>query len=104
MELEFSAPNTALRPIEPAALGNFGDTDSQPRVDAANVRVSYGVHHGSYPIGGMTIGQARQTLARLINIDPTAIAVIGGQPVSDEHQITGDISMLTFVKPSAMKG
>jgi hypothetical protein len=104
MELEFIAPNATLRPIEPATLGEPGDNDPQPRVDTANVHVSYGVHHGRYPIGGMTIGQARQTLTPLINIDPTAIAVIGGQPVPDEHRIGSDISMLTFVKPSSMKG
>jgi hypothetical protein len=104
MELEFITPQTNLRPIEPATLGNPGDNDSQPPADSANVTVSYGVHHGRYPISGMTVGEARQTLARLINIDPTAIAVIGGSPVPEEMRIDADVSMLAFVKPSAMKG
>ena len=104
MELEFVTPKADLRPIEPATLGEPGDTGTPSPVDTVNVHVSYGVHHGRYPIGGMTVGEARRMLARPIKIDPTAIAVIGGQPVPEEHRISDEVSMLTFVKPSAMKG
>jgi hypothetical protein len=104
MELEFTTRQTELQTIEPAALGEPGGGDSQPHVDSANVAVAYGVHHGRYPIGGMTVGEARQALSRLINIDPAAIAVIHGAPVPDEMRIARGVSMLAFVKPSAMKG
>jgi hypothetical protein len=103
MELEFITRNSELRTLEPGTLGEPGGDESRPRVDSTNVAVSYGVHHGRYPIGGMTVGEARRALARLINIDPTAIAVIGGAPVPEELRIEG-VSTLTFVKPSAMKG
>lgn len=104
MELEFITRETELPTIEPAALGEPGGDESQPRVDSTNIAVSYGVHHGRYPIGGMTVGEARQALSRLINIDPAAIAVIRGAPVPDEMRIAPGVSMLAFVKPSAMKG
>jgi hypothetical protein len=104
MELEYTPRKTNLRLGETAPLGEPNDLDSQPLVDSANVSVTYGVHHGRYPIGGMTVGEARRRLAPLINIDPTAIAVIGGAPVPDDLQIGAGVSMLAFVKPSAMKG
>src|SRR5262245_34657 len=101
MEMKFETPRTNLRPIEPT-FGNPGKDQPATRADNANVTVSYGVHHGSYPIGGMTVGEARRRLGPLINIDPTAVAVIAGLPVPDEQRIEG-VSMLAFVKPSAMK-
>jgi len=52
----------------------------------------------------MHTGDARRALQRLINIDPTAVAVINGAPVDENQQISADVTMLAFVKPSAMKG
>ena len=102
MELKFETPRIDLQPIEPT-FGNPSD-EPQPRVDSANVMVTYGVHHGRYAIGGMTVGEARRRLAPLINIDPTAVAVVAGLPVPDELRIAEGVTMLAFVKPSAMKG
>jgi hypothetical protein len=102
MEMKFETPRTELRPIEPT-FGNPANDEPQPRVDNVNVAVTYGVHHGRYAIGGMTVGEARRRLTPVLNIDPTAVAVIAGLPVPDEQRIE-DVSMLAFVKPSAMKG
>lgn len=90
--------------VEPVSLGTPDDADPQPRVDNVNVNVSYGIHHGSYPIGGLTVGEARSTLQRLINIDPNAVAVINGSPVDESQRIAPGVTLLSFVKPSAMKG
>ena len=81
-----------------------GSTDA-PRVDSRNVLVTHGIHRGRFPIGGMRIREARETLAKLINISPDAVPVINGTPV-DESTVIDDskVSMLAFVKPSALKG
>jgi hypothetical protein len=66
--------------------------------------VSYGIHQGRYPIGGMLVREAREALQRPLNIDASAIAVINGAPFDENQRIGADITMLAFVKPSAMKG
>jgi hypothetical protein len=52
----------------------------------------------------MTVREARQALERLINIDAGAIAVINGAPAAEDLQIASNITVLSFVKPSAVKG
>jgi hypothetical protein len=104
MELEYAPQKNDLRLDEPPPLGDAGDNGSPRRVDSTNVSVTYGVHHGRYPIGGMTVGEARQRLGPMLNIDPTAIAVVAGTPVPDDMQIGDHVSSLAFVKPAAMKG
>jgi hypothetical protein len=105
VELEFRTNSSTVHPIEPVTVGGGADDgDSQPPIDDTNVTVSYGIHQGRYPVGGMTVSEARQALARLINIDPSAVAVINGAPVDENLRIAGNVTMLSFVKPSAMKG
>ena len=43
-------------------------------------------------------------LAPLINIDATAVAVINGRTVDEETTVNGQVGMLSFVKPSSLKG
>ena len=77
---------------------------SETRTDSRNVLVVYGTHQGRFPIGHMTIRDARGVLEKLIRIDPAAVAVVNGVPV-DENQVIGqDVTMLTFVKPSSIRG
>jgi hypothetical protein len=52
----------------------------------------------------MTVGDARRVLSDLINIDPDAVAVVGGRPVEETTVIGDDVSLVSFVKPSALKG
>jgi hypothetical protein len=104
MDLDIRRLGSELERSEPVSLGASGDDEPQARLDSTNVTVSYGIHHGRYPIGGMTVGDARRALQRLINIDPGAVAVINGAPVDENQRITADVTMLSFVKPSAMKG
>lgn len=91
-------------PAQSVSLGTPDDAGPQTRTDSGNVVVSYGIHRGRYPIVGMRVREARQVLQKLINIDPSAVPVIAGFPVDEEQVISEDISMLSFVKPSAMKG
>ena len=69
-----------------------------------SVLVQHGIHSGHFPVAGLTVGEARQTLRGLLNIDPQAAAVIGGRIVEEDTVIRPDTGMLSFVKPSAVKG
>jgi hypothetical protein len=90
--------------VEPVSVGTPDDGGHRPPDYSANVTVTYGIHRGRYPIGGMTVRDARRTLQKLLNIDPSAVAVINGSPVEENVQISAGVTMLSFVKPSAMKG
>ena len=85
-----------------------GTSASGPDVPAANeirnILVSHGIHGGRFPIGGLTVRDARRLLTPLINIDAEAIAVINGSPVTEETTIDNHVTMLSFVKPSSIRG
>ena len=72
--------------------------------DSRNVLVSHGIHTGHFPVGGMTVRDARNVLRRLINIEDEAVAVINGAPVEEDTIIEQDVSMLSFVKPASIRG
>ncbi len=84
--------------------------DTATEIDLGNtvveraVLVHHGIHSGHFPIAGLTVGDARQTLRGLLNIDPEAVAVINGEVVDEEDVIAPNTTMLSFVKPSAVKG
>ncbi len=69
-----------------------------------NITCSYGIHRGNFPVAGMKVKDARAVLKKLIKVDPAAVAVINGSIVNDEHVITSETTMLSFVKTSAIKG
>jgi hypothetical protein len=73
---------------------------------AGSVEVRHGIHSGAFPVAGMTVAEARRTLAGLLNIDPGAIAVLNGRPVRDEEArvITEAAQVLSFVKRSSIRG
>lgn len=93
--------------VQPAIFGDGGDAPENaspaPAVERS-VIVQHGIHRGHFPVGGLRVREARQTLTHLMNIDPQAAAVIDGQIVDEETVIREDIAMLSFVKPSAVKG
>jgi hypothetical protein len=102
MELQFRK-----RPAKNLEQGHPGDeaaATAPAHADHCNVLVTTGIHRGRFPIGGMTIQQARRTLTKLIKIDPQAVPVINGAPVDENTVIGSDVSMLSFVKPSSLKG
>ncbi len=83
-----------------------GDAASESRAeeDHRNVVVSHGIHRGRFPVGGMSVADARRLLGPLINIDSEAVAVIDGSPVADETMINANVTMVSFVKPSSIRG
>lgn len=90
-----------LQHLEPAgATEDFGSLPDDQR----NVLVSHGIHNGRFPIGGMSVRDARHLLTPLIQIDAEAVPVINGHPVEEDTMITEEINMLAFVKPASMRG
>ena len=75
-----------------------GSTSGEGSVD-----VIHGVHIHSFPLAGMTIGQARDEMSELMGIDPTAVAVVDGEE-ADEEAVIHEGQVLTFVKPAGEKG
>lgn len=80
----------------------FGTAGSS--TDESSVLVSSGIHRGRFPVGGMTVRAARRVLGPMINVDPSAVAVINGQIVDEDTVLEGSLGMLSFVKPSSLKG
>lgn len=93
------APDVPIVPVdEPDA------TASPVGAVERSVYCTHGIHTGHFPVAGLTVGEARRTLGKLLNIDPEAAAVIAGQVVDEDHVIGADTAMLTFVKKSSIKG
>ena len=88
-------------------LTQEGPADGGPSAaadDHRNVTVSHGIHRGRFPVGGMSVAAARRILGPLINIDDEAVAVVNGTPVEEDTIISEQITMLSFVKPSSIRG
>src|SRR5262245_14991441 len=100
---------TKPRPQETSAVGaTFAQsaTLEEPRYEAVerSVLVQHGIHSGHFPVAGLRVRDVRQTLTQLLNIDPQAVAVVNGQVVSEDTVIQENVKLLSFVKPSAIKG
>ena len=91
------------RIAEPSEV-NVQSGSGSPSATDSNVRVSYGTHHTPFPIRGLSIRQARESLARLLNIDETAVPVINGSPVEEDTMIDEQVTLLSFVKPASIRG
>jgi hypothetical protein len=89
-------------PDQPTAIATL--VAPEPAADPSSVLVSSGIHRGRFPVGGLTVRAARRVLTPLINIEPAAVAVINGQIVDEDTVLAGDLGMLSFVKPSSLKG
>ena len=89
-----------------AKEGAAGEECATPERANGSVVVHHGIHSGRFPVAGMTVAQARRTLAPLINIDPDAVAVINGYEVEDEatRTITSQDQLLSFVKRTSIRG
>jgi len=91
-----------VKPADDAAPAAPPAEDTAPITK--NITCSYGIHRGNFPIAGMKVKDARRVLKRLIKVDDGAAAVINGQVVSEDKVIQESVTMLSFVKPSAVKG
>jgi hypothetical protein len=89
---------------QPVPLGDADTVVDPAPVVERSVLVQNGIHSGHFPVAGLRVRDARQTLTQLLNIDPQAVAVINGRIVGEDEVIGTDVSLLSFVKPSAVKG
>ncbi|NUQ64547.1 MAG: hypothetical protein HUU20_18940 [Pirellulales bacterium] len=103
MTLELRRPNPVSE-LGPSVQFGGGSSDASTAVDSRNIVVTSGIHRGRFPIGGLRVREARAVLASLMNIDPSAVAVINGRAVGEDEIISENITMVAFVKPSAIKG
>jgi len=104
MDLNLTHPTSTDLELDDAIELGTPDDAAEPRTDSRNVTVTYGIHKGRYPIGGLRIREARQVLRGLIHLDDSAVPVINGRPADPNQRIDENVTMLAFVKPSALKG
>jgi hypothetical protein len=108
LKIKRPSPQQEEPSVHPPAFGGVpavaSESSTAPTVSERSVAVQHGIHRGQFPVGGLRVREARETLHSLMNIDPQAVAVIDGQIVDEDTVIGQDVTMLSFVKPSAVKG
>lgn len=105
--MSFELKKTPNVEVQPPPISDAGAADDAPPQDSCpqgSVFCRHGIHNGWFPIQGMRMGDARQVLNTLLNVDPEAVAVINGNIVDDDYVIGEDIEMINFVKKSSIKG
>src|SRR5215210_923760 len=108
--MNLQTQNRSPRNQEPQArstlLDGAGTTADTPPVALPpnGVMVHHGIHRGRFPVAGLSVGEARAALSRLLNLDPASVAVINGRVVGEDETIGADVALVSFVKPSAVKG
>lgn len=90
--------------VKPADDDDVSAPAEETQKLSKNITCSYGIHRGNFPVAGMKIKDARLVLKKLIKVEDAAAAVINGQTVSEEEVISAETTLLSFVKPSAVKG
>jgi hypothetical protein len=101
MRLRFSSRQPEPKPPQPVTPAPASPPG--PAVERS-VLVQHGIHTGHFPVAGLRVQEIRQTLTPLLNIDPQAVAVINGRVVAETTVVSEDVALLSFVKPSAIKG
>ena len=84
--------------------GPSSPPEEATQVLSKNITCSYGIHRGSFPIAGMKGKDARAVLKKLIKVDDKAAMVINGEVFDENEVISESVKMVSFVKPSAVKG
>ena len=90
-----------------ADLSTGPDPSSDPfetsSASQGRVEVIHGVYSHSMPLVGMSVDQVRGDLSDRMHIDPQAVAVVDGEPVTEDC-VLAEGQVLTFVKPAGEKG
>lgn len=83
--------------------GVSGVFDAQEPEDTSSATVTSGPFREQLPVAGMTVGQIRERMATRLQIDPHAMAVVGGQDV-DENRVVRSSESLVFMNRAGEKG
>ena len=86
-----TGPDPSSDPFEPSDAGQ------------GRVEVIHGVYSHSMPLVGMSVDQVRGDLSDRMHIDPQAVAVVDGDPVTEDF-VLAEGQVLTFVKAVGEKG
>ncbi len=82
------------------------DSGSPATTGGGNITISSGASEqqiGLNPNETLTVGDIRERLGLVLNIAPTAIAVIGEDEVDDDQELSAG-QTLQFIKRSGSKG
>lgn len=104
MNLQTKTPHTQQTPGLSAVFGQTATLEPRREAVERSVLVQHGIHSGHFPVAGLRVRDIRQTLSHLLNIDPQAVAVVNGHVVPEDTIVQENVNLLSFVKPSAIKG
>ena len=102
-EGEMDAPE-----IEDQFAGTFTSVIDKPEEDfgkrnTTTIRVSSGAAAGDFSVAGRTVGEVRDLLAEVLNVDPMSKGIVNGKNVEDDYAIQIDDNV-EFLKPAGKKG
>jgi len=95
------ATERLLYATDPSDAG-LPDEDGPVRQNGA-VHVIHGIYTHSFPLVGMTVAQARSALSERLNVAPDAMAVVDGNPATEDTVLVHG-QTLNFVKHAGEKG
>jgi molybdopterin converting factor small subunit len=81
-------------------------TTTKPRVnfmEEETVKIVSGVNEQEFPIAGKTIGEIRESLREVFNIDDNAQAIVNGQKKNNNYALQSK-DVVEFIHPIGEKG
>jgi hypothetical protein len=97
-----AAPDTTTSEHLDPAIARIDDALSR-NVQEADVLVISGANCQPFPVAGRMVGEVRETLAYIMNIDPHATALVNGNIVPRDYVLQQD-ETLEFTKEGGEKG
>lgn len=70
---------------------------------STTIQVSCGASSGNFPVVGKTVGEVRDFLKEILNIDTQASGLVNGEKTNNDH-VLQDGDKLEFVKAAGKKG
>ncbi len=88
----------------PAAQRQEEANDASSDTRSSNlVRVVHGPNEGCYPVHNKRVCDVRRALLQVFNIPRSAMAFVGGKPVSEGYRLEGG-QVLEFIRAMGIKG
>ena len=87
-----------------AAPGPQSGGTATETVGHGHAQVVHGAFDELLPVAGMTVAEIRRQFRDDLHLNPEAMALIDGAPVSGEDQVVGPGQHLLFIRRSGEKG